>query len=223
MSTVWPQVTDSSGGYNKIGITLACLSLYEFYTRPSRGVDATKDAVKVVESASDASKPHWAASAIALGSLIFSLHTLLSDSSTLIAWSWTGYADRKPLGPQPHLHGWMTLIAQCIGLLIPIIAPAWGQKALIHPLWLAYGCSGAFAMYQYRNWLGYLGGLNLTVFLMSIIPHVLQGAALASKTAAAKTYFTAWLVSCLLDLAGVWTVAYAFVPGGVYLRERTDL
>ncbi|KAF7975727.1 hypothetical protein HWV62_8699 [Athelia sp. TMB] len=220
---VWPQVNEDSGGYNKTGIALACLALYEFHTRPAQGPVATKKAAKASQLASEGSGPHWLAAAAALGGLIFSLHTLLSDSGTLIAWSWTGYADRKPLGPLPHLHGSVTLVAQALGLLIPIISPTWGQRILVHPIWFAYGCANAFIMYQYRNWLGYIGGLNLAVFLMSIIPHVLQGAALASKKGMPKTYFTAWLVACLLDLAGVWTVAYAFVPGGVYLRERTDI
>lgn len=213
-------MNEESGGYNKSGFMLACLALYEFYTRP---ISATKKRPTTSQPEADRSGSHWLTAAAALGGLIFSLHTLLADSSTLIAWSWTGYADRQPRGPLPHLHSSLTLVAQALGLLIPLISPAWGQRVLVHPLWFAYGGASAFVMYQYRNWLGYIGGLNLAVFLMSIIPHVLQGAALASKRGMAKTYFTVWLVACLLDLAGVWTVAYAFVPGGVYLRERTDL
>lgn len=222
-------VNEQSGGYNKIGLGLSFLALLEFQTRPS--VSDRQSAKQNIPASSQSKSENaavppdskWLPAAIALGSLIFSLHCLLSDSSTLIAWSWTGYADRRPQGPQPHLHGSITLIAQSIGLLIPILLPSWGHRVLTHPLWFAYGVASAFVMYQYRNWLGYIGGVNLAVFLMAIIPQVLQGAALASKARMTKTYFTAWLVACLLDLANVWTVAYAFVPGGVYLRERTDL
>lgn len=84
-------------------------------------------------------------------------------------------------------------------------------------------------MYAYRNWIGYAGGLGVAVFLMSVLPQVFD---LAAATATAgggtglrisKTYTMALGVYCLLNLASIFTVAYAFVPGGVYLRERTDL
>ena len=39
----------------------------------------------------------------------------------------------------------------------------------------------------------------------------------------ATVYTAALGVYCALTLASIFTVAYAFVPGGVYLRERTDL
>jgi hypothetical protein len=217
-------VNADSGGYNKTGLVLALLALYELHTRPSQVYreQVTEKMVQVKATVSGSDR-HWLTSAIPLGSLIFSLHCLLSDSSTLIAWSWTGYADRQPRGPQPNLHGSVTLIAQSVGLLIPICLASHKPRILTHPLWFAYGATSSFVMYQYRNWLGYSGGLHTSIFLMSIIPQVLRGAASASVGRVAKNYFTAWLVACLLDLANVWTVAYAFVPGGVYLRERTDL
>ena len=214
-------VNESSGGYNKTGIILGLLALYELHTRPSQ--HQTAENVARAQPAVAGEVRHWLISAIPLGSLVFSLHCLLSDSSTLIAWSWTGYMNRRPQGPLPNLHGSITLIAQSLGLLIPILLASRGSRLLMHPAWLAYGTISSFVMYQYRNWLGYVGGLNLAIFLMSIIPQVLDGAASASTGRVATTYFMAWLVACLLDLANVWTVAYAFVPGGVYLRERTDL
>ena len=76
-------------------------------------------------------------------------------------------------------------------------------------------------MYSYKDWVGYAGGLNFAIFVMSIIPIVLVQA--QSTECIGKTYFVALGVTCVFDLASVWTVAYAFVPGGVYLRERTDL
>lgn len=249
-------VDEQRGGYNKTGILLAALSLYEIYTRsaspspapptslnssPNKVVtrSATKSGARVhpqpqSQQPQFANDTRWWASAVALGSLIFNLHTLLSDSSTLIAWSWTGWSNYTPNGPMPNLHGSLTLIAQAIGLLIPIVLTSYGQgkdshtslpsDLLLHPIWFAYGVASSYVVYAYSNWPGYIGGLNLSIFLVSIIPLVMQRAALGSKQGGiGMTYFVAWLVVCLLSLAGVWTVAYAFVPGGVYLRERTDL
>lgn len=81
-------------------------------------------------------------------------------------------------------------------------------------------------MYRHRDWAGYVGGLNLALFLMSITPLVFHRAAAAALGGTGKigrVYFTALLVYCLLNLASIFTVAYAFVPGGIYFRERTDL
>lgn len=149
---------------------------------------------------------------------------MASEPSTLIAWSWTGYTHGQPNGPLPHRHGYLTLIAQCFGLLLPILVTSAGSPGptiFAHPLWLAVGSVATFVVYSYRNWLGYSGGLVLAFFLMSITPMIFQDAASTGKVA--RTYFTAWLVSCILNLVSIFTVAYAFVPGGVYLRERTDL
>jgi hypothetical protein len=217
-------VNASSGGYNNSGIVIAILALFELHTRPAHVYrEQITEKAAHTRPAIAGDDRHWLTSAIPLGSLIFSLHCLLSDSSTLIVWSWTGYANRRPQGPQPNLHGSVTLIAQSVGLMIPILLAPRKSRILNHPLWLGYGATSSFVMYQYRNWLGYSGGLMLAIFLMSIIPGILCGAASASKERVAKTYFIAWLIACLMDFASVWTVAYAFVPGGVYLRERTDL
>ncbi|KAJ7773105.1 Frag1/DRAM/Sfk1 family-domain-containing protein [Mycena metata] len=227
---VWPFVNSQSGGYNKIGIFLAILAVYEHHVRkpamqeqPKKTKQNAKTpAPKIVSPAG-----HWLTGAIPLGSLIFTLHSLLSDSSTLISWSWTGYLNSQPRGPVPHLHGSVTFIAQSIGLFLATTVISWASiDGLAHPLWFFYGCTGATILYTYRNWLGYMGGLNLAIFIMSVIPIVLRRASAAAGSrgeSTGKVYFTAMLVYCLLGLASIWTVAYAFVPGGVYLRERTDI
>lgn len=70
--------------------------------------------------------------------------------------------------------------------------------------------------------MGYMGGLGLALFLMSITPVVLRYAVQAGQGGTAKVFGVAMGVYCLLNLASIFTVAYAFVPGGVYFRERTD-
>jgi hypothetical protein len=209
---VWPFMNENTGGYNKTGLSLALLAIIELSLRSPSEVltPIRKGAVSKA----------WVTSGLALGSLIFALHNLLADSTTLITWSWTGYPVQ---GPVPHLHGYLTILAQCLGLAIPMLLPPAWVGILCHPLWFAYGSASVYFMYSCRDWVGYFGGLNVAVFSMSVLPMVLSKTAESSNGRLARTYTLAFFVTCLLYLASVWTVAYAFVPGGVYLRERTDL
>ena len=150
---------------------------------------------------------------------------LFRSACTLIAWSWTGYPIK---GPIPHIHGPLTIIAQAVGLLFGIHSLSGHNNSLMrHPLWLTVGATSTYVLYSRKDWVGYSGGLIFAAFSMSIIPLVLQNATtgfdVQSRSGTAKTYCGAFFVLILLLLANVWTVAYAFVPGGVYLRERTDL
>lgn len=214
---VWPFVNHSSTMYNKFGLALSLLAVYEQYNRPHTPNLTSYKRLQITPIHT------WLTAAIPLGSLIFCLHNLVSDPSTLIAWSWTGYKNGMPKGPVPHLHGSLTLIVQCLGLLLPIAlssSPTRTSSLLTHPLWLAFGAASSYVMYAYKDWAGYAGGLGVAFFLMSIVPGVLQRAAQTGRPA--QTYGTAFGVYCVLNLASIFTVAYAFVPGGVYLRERTD-
>ncbi|KAJ7475684.1 Frag1/DRAM/Sfk1 family-domain-containing protein [Mycena latifolia] len=206
---IWPSVNSESGGYNKTGLILAVLAIYEAHYRTPSPPQVQPDSNKPAASRNVlSSQGHWLTAALPLGSLIFTLHSLLSDSI-------------------PHLHGSLTFIAQSTGLLLALTLISWNSiDTLTHPLWFFYGSAAAAVLYAYRNWLGYTGGLNLAVFTMSVIPIVFKRASEATGStgqSTGKVYFTAMLVYCVLGLASVWTVAYAFVPGGIFLRERTDL
>lgn len=87
------------------------------------------------------------------------------------------------------------------------------------------GAASMYVMYAHRNWPGYAGGFGVALWLMSVLPVVFESAAEAVRTGrtVAKIYASAMFFYCVMHVAGVFTVAYAFVPGGVYLRERTDL
>ncbi|OSC99957.1 hypothetical protein PYCCODRAFT_1372193 [Trametes coccinea BRFM310] len=223
---VWPFVDDRSGGYNKTGLVLALLAIYEFATRPSELLAApvapsSTDSTKESKEVSPPTK-HWFPASLALGGFIFTIHSLISDPSTLIAWSWTGYPIK---GPIPNVHGSLTHVAQALGLGLAtfLSRPGFSADALAHPAWLACGASSAYIMYAYKDWTGYAGGLGVAFFLMSIFPSVWAYVAQAGKSRVARTMATTWLVVCLYDVASTFTVAYAFVPGGEYFRERTDL
>lgn len=230
---VWPFVNKESFIYNKVGIALGVLALHEFYTRPTRqGAKPTKTAT--LGKLSTSSHQHWLTAALPLGALIFTLHNHLADASTLISWSWTGYENRVPKGPVPHLHGAITLVVQCVGLLVPVVLTSFSStnftqqdnvtdmRMLAHPAWVAFGAASAWVMYAYKDWTGYAGGLGLAFWAMSITPMVFQRTRDLAQGKVVRTYTAALLVYCLFVLASLFTVAYAFVPGGVIFRERTD-
>ncbi|CCM06427.1 uncharacterized protein FIBRA_08688 [Fibroporia radiculosa] len=232
----WPIVNGESGGYNKTGLVLAVLAILNYATRQhsigesvasklaSRSSPLKKEDTKKTQASRTPTQQalsSWLKNAIALGSMMFTLHFMLADSSTLIAWSWTGY---PIVGPVPHLHGSLTHIAQALGLGLPLFLDSFsaqGSNILLHPLWFVYGSAGAYVMYAYKDWSGYIGGLTFAIFLMSIIPAVLHRVASTGKVA--RTHLIAWLLVSAVYVVSVLTAAYAFVPGGQYFRERTDL
>jgi len=90
--------------------------------------------------------------------------------------------------------------------------------------WLIFGAARTYAMYKYRDWRGYFGGLGFAVFFVSIIPLVFEQIAEASRGGRlVRTYTWAMFIYSVLNICAVLTVAYAFVPGGVYFREQADL
>ena len=165
-------------------------------------------------------RKHWLLDGYAFGCLLFTLHCFLADGATLISWSWTGY----PItGPLPNLHGSLTHVSQALGVLLSIVplSESSAPNFLSHPLWFVYGSAGAYVMYAYRDWLGYIGGANFALFLASIIPTVMARAAASGNVG--KVFMIAMLTTALFDVFNTFTVAYAFVPGGEYFRERSDL
>jgi hypothetical protein len=193
-----------------LGISLACLAITEVAFRPiTTRTKATPEQVR---------KVHWAMAGMPLGSLMFMLHTYLHDPSILIAWSWTGYENGLPRGPLPHIHGAFTIVSQCLGVLF---ATSFMAPLSKHISWFALGSSAFYALYQYRCWPGYIAGLSAAFFIMPLLPVTLSRA--SETDSVARTYTTAVATYCLLTFLSVMTVAYAFVPGAVYLRERTNV
>ncbi|KAF8588899.1 hypothetical protein K439DRAFT_1334281 [Ramaria rubella] len=239
VNPTWPIVDGRSGGWNKTGLFIAMLAIWEYATRDSLRVvlrcqKAPAPSDKLAGSASEvkdtsthnSSQPaeltsgplsHWSLPTIGLGGLIFSLHCLFTDSGTIIANSWSGY---PVTGPQPGLHGYLTLIALSLGVLIPCSNV---KTVVFHPLWMALGALSTYIMYKWQDWPGYIAGLFLAIFLSSLVPGMINIAAVHGTFSPGKVYVTTWLVVCILYLADIWTVAYAFVPAGWILRERTDV
>lgn len=201
---IWPIMHAENGGWNKTGVLIGVVASI-FTNRPQFTQVQQKSIAGPKESA--------VLSAFGIGGLFFALHTLLSDSSTIITWVWEGYPVR---GPQPVPHGAITIAFMCLGVYLGI------TKCQIAGSWYAFaaGNLGAVVMYSCSGWLGYIGGMILTVYLLAVTPALLES---AGRHNPGISFGLGFLFLVVLYLAHVWTVAYAFVPGGFLLRERTDL
>ena len=204
---VWPIMNSVNGGLNKIGLLLGILAVL----RTTRAASAGSNHI----SPSHDSKKSGSAlmSAIGLGGLLFALHSLLSDSSTMITWVWDGYPVK---GPIPAPHGAFVIAAMGLGFLIGLFFPHLAQT------WTFYGigCISATVLYSNAGWTGFYGALVLSTYLTSIIPPFITA---ATRHSPGRTFGLAFLIYNIVVLSHVWVVAYAFVPGGPLLRERTDI
>lgn len=202
---MWPIMHLENGGINFIGLVIGVIAA----SLASRLQYATDQPTKMASSGESS-----VFAGVGLGGLLFALHSLLSDSSTLILWAWAGY----PGGPHPIPHGMLTILAMCAGVYIGA-----KQKDCNQCIWRGYLVGGVLAttvFYFFRGWVGYTGGLVMTGYLMHLVPSFLESAGRHHPT---KSFGIATFIMVLLYLAHVWVVAYAFVPGGPLLRERSDL
>lgn len=201
---IWPIMHEENGGWNKTGVLIALIA-------PAFTVRLQFNQTQQKSIASPKERPIL--SGIGLGGLMFALHTLLSDSSTIITWVWEGYPVR---GPQPVPHGAITIACMALGIYLGVTQSAHVKK------WQFFAAAnvGALFMYAFSGWLGYIGGMVLTVYLLSITPTFLES---AGRHNPGLSFGFGFFVLVILYLAHVWTVAYAFVPGGPLLRERTNV
>ena len=243
--SAWLILDSASGGQHVLILILGFLALIEFGTRPDyplpsslasvtsathqRPSSSTKD-----KRQASPDREQWLLPSIALGSLIYSLHERLSDPSSLVAWSWSGFPIR---GPHPHVHAPLTVLAQVLAALLALaLSPSSSPTSVpprpsagfsnitAHPLIFAIGVFSTYVLHTRTGWVGYTGGLLHAAFLTLITPRLLQNAGSAAQACGAGRVFgTAWAVWIVFVFVGTFTVAYAFVPGAWSFRERTDL
>ena len=200
---MWPIMHAANGGWNKLGIILAVLAIL----RSTRRNESNSGTMEII-SASETS-PFLAA--FGLAGLFFGMHSMLSDSSTMILWVWDGYPVRGPIA----CTGVFTLAAMGLGLCVG----AFYQEALTVRTRTATVVLGAFVVTTFNHWFGYIGGLCLAFSLMSLSPTLIASAV---RSDPGISFGLGFFIYNLLVLAHVWIVAYAFVPGGPIMREHTD-
>ncbi|KAI9827631.1 MAG: hypothetical protein M1819_006920 [Sarea resinae] len=201
---IWPIMHADNGGWNKLGFTLAVLAVL----RSTRKVSGTGGDLP----APNGKKGPSVLAGLGLAGLFFGMHSLLSDSSTMISWVWEGYPVRGPLAVP---HGAYTIFAMGAGLMIGLFYENFARS------WTFFGIGSiaAAVLTCYSNWFGYYGGLVLAVYLMAVAPVLITSATRHSPTA---TFGLGFFLYNVMVLAHVWVVAYAFVPGGPLMREHTD-
>ncbi|ODV96675.1 hypothetical protein PACTADRAFT_48498 [Pachysolen tannophilus NRRL Y-2460] len=200
---IWPIMHEANGGYNMLGLAIGLFGA--FFTPRIQNDSQPAKIAKGKESA--------ILTGLGLGALMFILSAILTDSSTIILWSWDGYPVH---GPTPIPHGPITLLSMSIGIYLGLsnleFVSTWKYFII--------GNIGSIIMYLFSGWYGYFGGLIYTVFLCSIVPVIFIP---ASRLNPGLVFFIGYFVDMMLSLGHVWVVAYAFVPGGWLLRERTDI
>lgn len=201
---IWPIAHAANGGLNGLGLFVAVLSVIVSTRKgPVGGGDVTLQGRKEGSSV---------LAALGIGGLLFGLHSLLSDSSTMILWVWEGYPVRGPISAP---HGAWTIAAMGGGVVLGLFKESLARS------WTAYGvgCLGAALLTSKSHWTGYYGALILTTYLMAVSLPLIASAARKSP---ATTFGLGFLVYNFMVLFHVWVVAYAFVPGGPLVREHTD-
>lgn len=118
-------------------------------------------------------------------------------------------------GPLAAPHGGVTILVMGLGLLFGFFYPRLSRT------WTAYGIAtvGAALLTTRSHWTGYYGALALTFYLMAMAPVLITSAV---RYGPAPTFGIGFVLYNFLVLFSVWVVAYAFVPGGPLVRERTD-
>ncbi|EYE98206.1 putative integral plasma membrane protein [Aspergillus ruber CBS 135680] len=201
---IWPIMHAGNGGWNKLGFFLAVLAILRANRRaPTSGGDYFPTSGK---------KGSSVLAGLGLGGLTFAMHSLLSDSSTMISWVWEGYPVRGPISVP---HGALTIFAMGAGLVYGLYYPG------IAGSWTAYAIAlvGAALVTYFSHWTGFYGGLVLAFYLLAASPVLISSAVRHSP---ASTFGIGSLFYIFLILFHVWVVAYAFVPGGPLVREHND-
>ncbi|CAG8702252.1 1805_t:CDS:2, partial [Gigaspora margarita] len=206
---IWPIMHEFNGGKNLIGLVFGILSCLDLIIRDFN------DKKKKLSDKSSSNflkfKKNWTSASLGLGAILFGLHSMFTDSSTIMRWVVDGYPN---YGPNPISWGPVTIFAMGLGLLISTNAKLSTSFSLY-----VIGCFSCIIIYFVPAWIGYYASLVLGAYFMAIVPHLIRSAILHSP---GRTLFTAMMVYNILCLAHVWVVAYEFVPGGPIARERTN-
>lgn len=217
----WPFMDATNGGHNVVLLSLALLAVVETALRPKydrlpivRRRQAGKTGGEAQDETSTAAPElpgsFWLSS-LGVGALLFSFHTFLTDSGTMIAWGWTGYPIK---GPMAIPHGCIILVTVAFSSLAATRWPSFGYRLTL----FIVQCVSAALLYFAVDWNSFIGAIGMALSLPPLAFPIISA---AMQHDPIKVMLCGWLVANVLTFLGVLTVAYAFVPGGKVMRERT--
>lgn len=199
---IWPIMHAENGGWNKLGLLLAMLAILR-----------STETGNIARGGADLTGRPQTSSIFAsfgLAGLFIGMHSLLSDSSTMILWVWEGFPVRGPIAA----NGILTIAAMGGGVLLGMFY----QELVTSWTSLLLAGIGAFILTNYHNWFGYTGALVLATYLTGVANPLISSAVRHGPV----TFGLGFLIYNIMVLAYAWVVAYAFVPGGPLMREHTD-
>lgn len=205
----WAILNETNGGLNKEGMVLCLIfgMLAPFVNNVNH-----LPVRKIEEQYSIFAK---LAIGVGFGAFFFSIHQLLTDSSTIIYWAWEGYNNNT--GPLQ----WPWSALTCAVMTVAAVSSIYFFNKPLFPSFLLVLSTSVLYIDQITGWNKYLfGGLLYVIALIWLIPTYLP---LVSSTQSIVVATLSMIIYNILVLAHVWTVAYAFVPFGWVLRERLPL
>lgn len=208
---LWPIMNSQNGGHNKLGLILVTVfGMLAPYTNSIHFSEENEQQRK--KHSSCISKLFVG---LGFGSLIYGIHQLLTDASTIIYWSWEGW-NQESQGPL----AWPWSGLTCVVMLFAALSSLRFAKNPLIPSILLAGSTAALCTRSITGWPKYvLGGLFYAVSIMWIIPVYFVTLANVGNL---WVFVVAFFLYIILVLAHVWVVAYAFVPFGWLLRERIE-
>lgn len=203
---IWPIVHDEDQGWNKEAILLILISsMVTPYVNETNFVKSTVVKPKICFF----SKFFLA---IGFGALMFSIHQMFVDSSTIIYWSWEGW-NQDTQGPLQWPWSGLT----CSVMLLACATSFLFVRRTLFPSLLLIGSTAALYSADVKEWPKFISGLIYVMSVVWLLPNIIVAASDAQSIA---LFAFGFFVYVILVLAHVWTVAYAFVPFGWVLRER---
>lgn len=210
VNPLWAMTALSACHWNWIGLFLAAVATYEKAIRPLRLEPQPPIPIKTKEPKTHISAPVLPL-ALGLGSLMFLIQTLFNDLTTIIAWSWTGFP-MDGINTPSYIHGPLVFASSAMGL-IQAMQPHSAFIDLTALLW-------TYLLVNYNDLPSFIGGCCILIIIIPRVPAFVRA---ASAGHISSIFGGAMAVLILLDVVSVVTVAYAFVPLGQYVRERTDV